>query len=66
HCGISFPTFRNWIARNRLPDAIETYRIAQALNTSVEYLVTGENPGKPDLSDAINQIESGLNQLKKL
>lgn len=34
-------TIENWIARNTIPDAIESVKIAQALNTTVEYLVTG-------------------------
>jgi len=34
-----------------VPDAIEAYKIAQALNTTVEYLVTGEDtsPYKQEL-----------------
>jgi transcriptional regulator with XRE-family HTH domain len=44
HSGISFRTFQNWIYRKRLPDAVQSYRIAAALGVSVEYLITGKEP----------------------
>lgn len=42
--GISFRTFQNWMTRKRLPDADEAFKIASALGTTVEYLVTGAGP----------------------
>jgi transcriptional regulator with XRE-family HTH domain len=42
--GINYGTFHNWMAKGVLPRANDAVRIAQALNTSVEYLVTGRNP----------------------
>ncbi len=42
--GISFRTFQNWMTRKRLPDADEAYKIAASLKTTVEFLVTGEEP----------------------
>ena len=42
--GIKYPTFKNWSARHIIPDAIQSVAIAKALNTSVEYLVTGKEP----------------------
>jgi transcriptional regulator with XRE-family HTH domain len=65
-CGIPFGTFQGWIARHTLPDAVSAYRIAQALNTSVEYLVSGENPGKPDTEPLIAHAQALLDGLKKL
>ncbi|ADK81090.1 DNA-binding protein [Sediminispirochaeta smaragdinae DSM 11293] len=44
HSNISFETFRGWIARKRLPRVDDGVRIAQSLDTTVEYLVTGKNP----------------------
>jgi transcriptional regulator with XRE-family HTH domain len=41
--GISLGTLRGWITHSRLPDAAQAVRIAKALQTSVEYLVTGED-----------------------
>lgn len=40
---------------NRLPDAFEVVAIAQALNTTVEYLVTGETP-----DNSINNFKNEL------
>jgi transcriptional regulator with XRE-family HTH domain len=39
--GISFNTFQGWISKAIYPRVNEAVRIAQALNTSVEYLVRG-------------------------
>lgn len=39
--GISLNTLRGWISKDVLPRADEAVRIAKALNTTVEYLVTG-------------------------
>ena len=42
-CDISLSTFVSWIHNERLPDLISALKIAKALNTSVEYLVTGKD-----------------------
>lgn len=42
--GISILTLRGWITHDRLPDVVSAYKIAQALGTTVEYLVTGKQP----------------------
>ena len=43
NANIKYQTFRNWSARHIIPDAIETVAIAKVLDTSVEYLVTGND-----------------------
>ena len=50
-CGFNPRRIQNLSGANRAPDAIEAYKIAQALNTTVEYLVTGEDssPYKQEL-----------------
>ena len=50
-CGFNPRRIQNLSGSNRLPDAAEAYKIAQALNTTVEYLVTGEDtsPYKQEL-----------------
>ena len=50
-CAINFGTFKNRSSKKIVPDAIEAFKIAQALNTTVEYLVTGEDtsPYKQEL-----------------
>jgi len=37
-------SFRRWSSRKILPNAEKAVRIASALNTTVEFLVTGEEP----------------------
>ena len=51
---IPFGTYRGWNAYKRLPDVSSGLKIAQALNTSVEFLLTGiepENSPKTVLDD---------------
>lgn len=56
-------TIENWIGRNTIPDAIEAVKIAQALNTTVEYLVTGEESNKAQQElDKLKQILRELSQ----
>ena len=43
---ISLNTLRGWVSKNVLPRADEAVKIAKALNTTVEYLVTGEQTDK--------------------
>jgi transcriptional regulator with XRE-family HTH domain len=45
---VSFSTFRKWFTRKTYPDARESVEIARLLNTTVEYLVTGEGPYELD------------------
>ena len=41
---LNYRTLQNQIGRNILPDVISAVKIAKALNTTVEFLVTGELP----------------------
>jgi transcriptional regulator with XRE-family HTH domain len=65
-CGIPFGTFHGWIAYKRLPDVLSAYRIAKALNTTVEHLCTGERPGKPETAPLIAHAQALLDGLKRL
>lgn len=40
-CEINYQTFRGWRTHKTYPDALKTYKIANALGVSVEYLVSG-------------------------
>jgi transcriptional regulator with XRE-family HTH domain len=62
-CGIKYQTFRGWVTRETYPAADETYRIAQALGVSVEFLVTGRE--MPELSgngEFVQNIRTLLNR----
>jgi transcriptional regulator with XRE-family HTH domain len=63
---IPFRTFQGWLSKGTLPDAISAYRIAQILGVSVEYLVTGVDPAKPDTSVLIRHAQALLDGLEKL
>ena len=66
-CGFTERRIESLSSTNRLPDAIEITLIAKALNTTVEFLVTGENSTpKPDTTKIIQTIESALEQAKNL
>ena len=52
--GINIATLKNQMTRNIVPDAESAVKIASALNTSVEFLVTG------------NETDSAAKELKDL
>jgi hypothetical protein len=64
--GFNYETYYSGKRRVTLPRADEALRIAQALNTSVEYLVSGKEPGKPDTEPLIAHAQALLDGLKKL
>lgn len=51
--GINYSTYKGYKQCNNLPRADEAVKIAKALNTSVEFLVTGEenNSAKQELKE---------------
>lgn len=61
-CAINIGTFKNRSSNKIVPNAIETYKIAQALNTTVEYLVTGTstNPAEQELKELKEQFRKLL------
>ncbi len=56
--GVLQQTLSQWILKDRLPDAQTAFRIAQALETTAEYLVTGNAPAgiAPDVLAIARQI----------
>ena len=64
-CGISYQTFRGWVTRNTFPDADEAQKIAQALGTTVEYLVTGKIADLTAAEKTIDEIQAAINRLRK-
>ena len=61
----SYNTLQSWINRDRLPNAEQSVRIANALKTSVEFLVTGKNSRtKPDHSNEIKLLEQVIKNLQ--
>ncbi|NVP22683.1 helix-turn-helix domain-containing protein [Treponema phagedenis] len=48
---IKYQTFRNMSAKGTFPRADEAFLIAQSLNVSVEYLITGRHPNNAETVD---------------
>lgn len=57
NCNINYDSYNSCKRYNNLPRADEAVKIAKALNTSVEYLVTGETTplNKQDIIDYLNK-----------
>lgn len=55
--GINYETYKSAKRLNNLPRADEAVKIAEALNTSVEFLVSGK---EPDSSKNINAFISDI------
>ena len=66
--GVSQQQFYNWKKRDIYPSALTALKIAQYLNTTVEFLITGksENPLQPVVNDLqarlkkINEVASDI------
>ena len=59
--GVPFGTFRKWMTRRTYPNVKEGIEIAKLLETSAEYLVTGDEPS------GLNDVERKLmNSYRKL
>ena len=43
--GIGLSTINNWFSKNRYPMVNTALKIARALGVSIDYLMTGEEPG---------------------
>jgi transcriptional regulator with XRE-family HTH domain len=65
-CGFTERRIESLSTDGRQPSTGESVKIAQTLGVSVEYLVTGEDPGKPDISKALEHLEALQDFLKSL
>jgi len=61
--GVSYRTFRGWMYRKIMPNADQVVAIAEALDTTVEYLVTGKNPDTWQPPRRYADIVEGLEML---
>ena len=61
----SYNTVQSWINKDRLPNVEQAVKIAQLLNTNVEYLTLGkENAPKKDNSETIKLLEKAIETLR--
>lgn len=56
-CNFNEKRIQNLSAGKRLPDAFEVVAIAKALNTTVEYLVTGKHP---EQEKSVNNLKNDI------
>ena len=63
-CNISYQTFRGWVTRKTFPGGDETYRIAQALGTTVEYLISGIKQGQAAADEAMDKIQAAIDEYR--
>ncbi|GHU04995.1 hypothetical protein FACS1894147_10680 [Spirochaetia bacterium] len=61
--GVPLGTFKKWMTRKTYPDIKEGVEIAGLLETSAEYLVTGNRPG--ELDDEEWRLMSAYRKLSK-
>jgi transcriptional regulator with XRE-family HTH domain len=55
---VPFRTFQGWLSKGILPDVEQAARIATALGTTVEYLVSGKEPdASRKYRDALKKIQ---------
>ena len=60
-CGFTERRIETLSSNSRSPDVIEAVKIAKALNTTVEYLVTGEEENKEEKE--LNDLKAKLADL---
>jgi transcriptional regulator with XRE-family HTH domain len=65
-CGFTERRIESLSTDGRQPSTDESVKIAAALGTTVEYLVTGDDPGKPDTTKALEHLEAVQDFLKSL
>ena len=58
---ISVNTIRGWFSKDLVPDVFNAVKVAKALNTTVEYLVTGENDNKA--AQELNELKAKIADL---
>jgi hypothetical protein len=64
--GLNYETYYSGKRRVTLPRADEAQKIAATLGTTVEYLVTGKDPARPDTVKALKHLEAVQDFLKSL
>lgn len=63
----SVQIYSNWKQRGSIPSADVSVKIASYLQTTVEYLVTGQSTTpKPDTSRILETLNTAIQQVKEL
>jgi transcriptional regulator with XRE-family HTH domain len=66
-CQIPINTFRGWITKEIIPPLSDAYRISRFLETSLEYLITGEEASiAVQINEAIDSLSVTREMLIKI
>ena len=63
--GLSLASYNAYRRHENLPRADEALKIAQTLGTTVEYLITGNNPESSEADKKLIEIQNVLNRYWK-
>jgi transcriptional regulator with XRE-family HTH domain len=67
YIGIRNPSISDWKKEGTIPRADVAIKIAEYLNVSVEYLITGKNPDNSSIIESLrNHLKSMENDVNKL
>jgi transcriptional regulator with XRE-family HTH domain len=66
YAGLTGQSITEWKQQGTIPRADIAIKMANYLGVTVEYLVTGKDPAKPDTSAVIQKAQDLLDDLKKL
>lgn len=67
YAGLAKSTISEWARTGALPRADVAIKIAEYLNTTVEYLITGkESDNSPVINDLKNQVKKLKDDIEKL
>ena len=64
--GLTLGAYNNYRRYKNLPRADEAQKIAQALGTTVEYLVTGKTPESTAADEALDKIKAVIDQYRNI
>jgi len=59
---IPLSTINGWHSKNLTPDVVSVYKVAKALNVSIEYLLTGEKTDSDELQ-LLRQMKVSMQNL---
>ena len=62
-CDLNIRTFQGWITKEIMPNADQAFKIACALNTTVEYLITGHEKSLDNINPKIEELMQLTKQL---
>lgn len=63
--GLNHDSYYSLKKAGNLPRADEAFKIAQALGTTIEYLITGNMPEQSAADEALNKIQVVIDKYRK-